>query len=75
MGIPLLFSSSTVSFKGPNRPVTIGAFFLTSRICVIVDIIPSLSSAFFAVKVPIHPRVRKQTGMIDGCNEVVVREL
>lgn len=47
MGIPLLFSSSTVSFKGPNSPVTMGAFFRTSRMWVIVDMIPSLSSAFF----------------------------
>lgn len=34
-----------MSFRGPNRPVTMGAFLRTSRMCVIVDMIPSLSSA------------------------------
>lgn len=61
MGIPLLFSSSTVSFKGPNRPVTIGAFLRTSRMCVIVDIIPSLSSA--CIKGDRANQVLRNTGL------------
>lgn len=48
MAIPLLLSSSTVSLRGPNSPVTMGAFLRTSRMCVIVDIIPPLSSACFS---------------------------
>lgn len=63
MVMPLLLRRSTVSFKGPNRPVTMGAFLRTLRMCVMVDMIPSLSSAYANVHSGSEARIQKSQYM------------